>query len=97
MTTARLCHEAPLTAIGPLNGPLVHATAGRESSRSGPELAVDAGSCPAGVFLATLPGTSPCPARTTRRPPASQPEFYQYFGLTLLALIAISVLVAARG
>lgn len=29
--------------------------------------------------------------------PASQHEFYQYVGLALLALIAISILVAARG
>ncbi|MDZ4367393.1 MAG: hypothetical protein U0987_10275 [Afipia sp.] len=29
--------------------------------------------------------------------PASQHEFYQYFGLALLVMIAISVLAAARG
>ncbi|SEM16268.1 hypothetical protein SAMN04515666_1085 [Bosea lupini] len=93
MTSSSLHDRVPAPASFPRHDPLPQPMAGSAHLRRGRNLAPEAGD-PA---TATTPEPSARPADATGSAPASQQEFYQCFGLALLGLIAIAVLVAARG
>lgn len=97
MTSSRLHDDVPTPVFLPPHGPSVQSIAGHDRLRRGPKAAVPAGQRPVDLGMATPPGTPACPTAVTGSTPASQHEFYHYFGLALLALIAISIVVAARG
>jgi hypothetical protein len=97
MSRSRLHHHVPTTVVSPRHEPLLQPMASSARLRHSSKVAVSAGDPPVSSAIATTPEASACPAKVTGSAQASQHEFYQYFGLALLALLAISVLVAARG
>ncbi len=97
MSSSRLHQHEHTPVIFPLHEPLLQSTANSARLRHGSKVAANAGAAPVSSAIATTPVAWACPAPATVSAPASQHEFYHYFGLALLALIAISILVAARG
>jgi hypothetical protein len=97
MTGSTLHDHAPTPVVFPRHRRTVQSAGSCAGLPHGSEAAVHAGDRPVASEAATSPGTWACPAAVTGGTPASQHEFYHYFGLALLALIAISLVVAARG
>lgn len=94
MTNSTLHHDIAAPVTPSWIRPKVPLPASGDRLRHGPDAAARASEQPVGLVMETSPEPLAWPAEAAGRTPASQHEFYQYFGL---ALIAISVLVAARG